>query len=135
MTSPARRVGWRRSVLGGGERSLLKLNGLRLLLSTWAVSSVFPFRYNVAGGPGRRSPLGFDADLGLRLQGEDRRARAAITGCWSGLMNDTVWENYGHGKDPRCEHCMVHCGYEPSAALGVNRQLGDSLKMLLWNLT
>ena len=32
--------------------------------------------------------------------------------------------NYGHGKDPRCEHCMVHCGYEPSAALGVNRQAG-----------
>jgi hopanoid biosynthesis associated radical SAM protein HpnH len=52
-----------------------------------------------------------------------------------GLMEDTDWERYGRGKDPRCEHCMVHCGYEPSAALGVNRQLGDSLKMLLWQLT
>ena len=36
--------------------------------------------------------------------------------------------DYGHGKDPRCEHCMVHCGYEPSAALGVNSKLGDSLQ-------
>ena len=45
------------------------------------------------------------------------------------------WENYGHGKDPRCEHCMMHCGYEPSAALGVNAQLGDSLKMLMWQLS
>jgi hopanoid biosynthesis associated radical SAM protein HpnH len=51
------------------------------------------------------------------------------------LMDNTDWEKYGHGKDPRCEHCMVHCGYEPSAALGVNRKLGDSLKMLLWQLT
>ena len=27
---------------------------------------------------------------------------------------------------------MVHCGYEPSAALGVNAKLGDSFKMLSW---
>jgi hopanoid biosynthesis associated radical SAM protein HpnH len=52
-----------------------------------------------------------------------------------GLMDDTPWENYGRGRDPRCEHCMVHCGYEPSAALGVNARLGDSLKMLLWQLS
>jgi hopanoid biosynthesis associated radical SAM protein HpnH len=54
---------------------------------------------------------------------------------FDGLMNDTPWENYGRGKDPRCEHCMVHCGYEPSAALGVNARLGDSLKMLMWQLS
>jgi hopanoid biosynthesis associated radical SAM protein HpnH len=52
-----------------------------------------------------------------------------------GLMEDTDWESYGRGKDPRCEHCMVHCGYEPSAALGVNSRLGDSLKMLMWQLS
>jgi hopanoid biosynthesis associated radical SAM protein HpnH len=51
------------------------------------------------------------------------------------LMENTDWDSYGRGKDPRCEHCMVHCGYEPSAALGVNKRLGDSLKMLLWQLT
>jgi hopanoid biosynthesis associated radical SAM protein HpnH len=51
------------------------------------------------------------------------------------LMDNTPWDNYGYGKDPRCEHCMVHCGYEPSAALGVNKRLGDSLKMLLWQLS
>ena len=54
---------------------------------------------------------------------------------FDGLMNDTPWEEYGYGNDPRCEHCMVHCGYEPSAALGVNKKLGDSLKMLMWQLT
>ncbi len=54
---------------------------------------------------------------------------------FDGLMNDTPWEKYGRGNDPRCEHCMVHCGYEPSAALGVNSRLGDSLKMLKWQLS
>jgi hopanoid biosynthesis associated radical SAM protein HpnH len=51
------------------------------------------------------------------------------------LMEKTAWEEYGVGKDPRCEHCMVHCGFEPSAALGVNARLGDSLKMLMWQLS
>lgn len=51
------------------------------------------------------------------------------------LINNTPWENYGYGKDPRCEHCLVHSGYESSAALGVNGRLGDSLKMLLWQLS
>jgi hopanoid biosynthesis associated radical SAM protein HpnH len=50
------------------------------------------------------------------------------------LMTETPWENYGHGNDPRCEHCMVHCGYEPSAALGINARLADSFKMLTWAL-
>ena len=51
------------------------------------------------------------------------------------LMDKTDWDSYGQGKDPRCEHCMVHCGFEPSAALGVNGRLGDSLKMLMWQLS
>ncbi len=50
------------------------------------------------------------------------------------LLDDTPWEKYGRGNDPRCEHCMVHCGFEPSAALGVNRKLGDGFKMLMWQL-
>jgi hypothetical protein len=50
------------------------------------------------------------------------------------LINDTPWEKYGYGKDPRCENCMVHCGYEPSAALGVNGRLGDTFKMMTWAL-
>lgn len=48
------------------------------------------------------------------------------------LLNKTPWEKYGHGKDPRCENCMVHSGYEASAALGVNKKLGDTLKMIKW---
>ena len=51
------------------------------------------------------------------------------------LLNKTHWEKYGYGKDPRCENCMVHCGYEASAALGVNSRLGDTLKMIKWQFT
>ncbi len=50
------------------------------------------------------------------------------------FIEKVPWEKYGYGRDPRCENCMVHCGYEPSAALGVNRKLGDSLKMAAWAL-
>jgi hopanoid biosynthesis associated radical SAM protein HpnH len=54
---------------------------------------------------------------------------------FSDLLNKTPWENYGYGKDPRCENCMVHVGYEMSAAVGVNGRLGDTLKMIKWQLT
>ncbi len=51
------------------------------------------------------------------------------------LLNKTPWEKYGYGNDPRCENCMVHSGYEASAALGVNGRLGDTLKMIKWQFT
>jgi hopanoid biosynthesis associated radical SAM protein HpnH len=32
------------------------------------------------------------------------------------LMEETRWENYGHASgNPKCENCMVHSGYEPTA--------------------
>lgn len=31
------------------------------------------------------------------------------------LLEETPWERYGTGRDPRCADCMVHCGYEPTA--------------------
>ncbi len=51
------------------------------------------------------------------------------------LVQLTDWDSLGRGADPRCENCMVHCGFEPAAVLGVNRRLGDTLKMALWQLT
>src|SRR5262249_49599182 len=45
------------------------------------------------------------------------------------LIEDTEWERYGVGRNPRCDNCMAHCGFEgtavnhafshPLAALGV----------------
>jgi hopanoid biosynthesis associated radical SAM protein HpnH len=51
------------------------------------------------------------------------------------LIENTPWEKYGHGRDPRCEDCMVHAGYEASAVIGGNKKLGDTWKMLTWTLS
>ena len=51
------------------------------------------------------------------------------------FIANTEWEKYGRGRDPRCEDCMVHAGYEASAVLGGNKKLGDTWKMLSWTLS
>lgn len=51
------------------------------------------------------------------------------------LLEKTPWEKYGRGRDPRCEDCMVHAGYEASAVLGGNKKFGDTWKMLKWTLS
>ncbi|MCL5104203.1 MAG: adenosyl-hopene transferase HpnH [Armatimonadetes bacterium] len=51
---------------------------------------------------------------------------------YSELIAKTNWESYGIDKDPRCRDCMVHCGFEPTAALMVNKQQGDLWKMFRW---
>ncbi len=51
------------------------------------------------------------------------------------FINETPWENYGRGRDPRCEDCMVHVGFEPSAVLGAQRKFGDTWKLLKWQLS
>lgn len=34
------------------------------------------------------------------------------------LLDSTDWSKYGHKSgNPKCEDCMVHCGYEPTAAV------------------
>ena len=33
------------------------------------------------------------------------------------LYDDTVWEQYGVGNDPRCANCMMHCGFESASIL------------------
>jgi hopanoid biosynthesis associated radical SAM protein HpnH len=34
---------------------------------------------------------------------------------YSDLLEKTDWDRYGRGRDPRCDNCMAHCGYEPTA--------------------
>lgn len=33
------------------------------------------------------------------------------------LMEDTDWERYGTGRNPKCANCMAHCGYEGTAVM------------------
>jgi hopanoid biosynthesis associated radical SAM protein HpnH len=43
------------------------------------------------------------------------------------LLNDTEWDKYGTGVNPKCADCMVHCGYEATA---VDDTFNNPLKAL-----
>ena len=33
------------------------------------------------------------------------------------LMEETDWESYGKGRNPKCANCMMHSGFEPTAVI------------------
>jgi len=53
------------------------------------------------------------------------------------MLEKVEWDQYGVRDgaplDPRCENCMVHCGYDPSGALGRDYQRGDLWKNIKYN--
>jgi hopanoid biosynthesis associated radical SAM protein HpnH len=46
------------------------------------------------------------------------------------LLETTEWDKFGRGKDPRCDNCMAHCGYEPTAVMATMSSLKESLRAL-----
>jgi hopanoid biosynthesis associated radical SAM protein HpnH len=46
------------------------------------------------------------------------------------LIEQTDWSKYGRGRDERCDNCMAHCGYEPSAVMATSKSLRQSLRAL-----
>jgi hopanoid biosynthesis associated radical SAM protein HpnH len=46
------------------------------------------------------------------------------------LLETTEWDKFGRGKDPRCDNCMAHCGYEPTAVFATMGSLKESLRAL-----
>ena len=53
------------------------------------------------------------------------------------LLEQVDWGKYGVingvARDPRCENCMTHCGYEPTASLGLQARPGDTWKTIKFN--
>ncbi|MBV9008276.1 MAG: DUF3463 domain-containing protein [Verrucomicrobia bacterium] len=53
------------------------------------------------------------------------------------LLESVDWDKYGVvdgvARDPRCENCMTHCGYEPTASLGLQAKRGDTWKTIKFN--
>lgn len=72
---------------------------------------------NVAGW---RSPCYLIADKHFRTYKE--------------LIANTDWDSYGAENNPACRDCMVHCGFEPTAALMLDRKPGDLWKTIKWQL-
>lgn len=50
---------------------------------------------------------------------------------FSDLMNNTQWNHYGTGNNPKCANCMAHCGFEPTA---VNDAVAHPFKALSTSL-
>src|SRR3982075_3597957 len=46
---------------------------------------------------------------------------------YKSLLEDTHWDHYGVGRNPRCDNCMAHCGFEGTA---VNDAFSHPLKAL-----
>jgi hopanoid biosynthesis associated radical SAM protein HpnH len=44
------------------------------------------------------------------------------------LIEETDWDAFGRGKDPRCANCMAHCGYEPTAVIATMGSLRESIR-------
>lgn len=53
------------------------------------------------------------------------------------MLREVQWDKYGVvdgvARDARCENCLVHCGYDPSGALGTNARPGDTWKNIKYN--
>jgi hopanoid biosynthesis associated radical SAM protein HpnH len=47
---------------------------------------------------------------------------------YKSLIEDTEWDKYGVGKNPRCDNCMAHCGFEGTA---VNDAFSHPIKALV----
>jgi len=48
------------------------------------------------------------------------------------LIADTEWHRYGTGKNPKCNNCMAHCGYEGTAVNETVTRPLTALKAFLW---
>jgi hypothetical protein len=53
------------------------------------------------------------------------------------LLEKTNWDKLGVvdgvARDVLCENCMMHCGYEPTASLGLQAKPGDMWKTIKFN--
>lgn len=50
------------------------------------------------------------------------------------FLSGVDWVKYQSGQDLRCKNCMVHCGFEATAALETGKSIKDVLKMAWWTV-
>jgi len=74
-----------------------------------------------------RNPYGWKGPCYLLTDG--------IFPTYDALLEGIEWEEYGPGNDPRCEHCGIHSGFEPSAALVAADSLREGVRSMAWTLT
>ena len=53
------------------------------------------------------------------------------TTSFKGMLEETEWNNYGKGRNPKCANCMVHCGFEATAIDDTFRHPLKALKVAI----
>src|SRR5579862_9489237 len=51
------------------------------------------------------------------------------------LMDETPWDKYGVGRNPACDNCMAHCGFEGTAVNDAFSHPFKAMKTALWGPT
>jgi hopanoid biosynthesis associated radical SAM protein HpnH len=93
-----------RSAFADGRRKRWRLNASPLFLDFLEGKTDFGC---TAWGIPSYSLLGWQRPCYLMADG--------YVSSYQELVQETEWEKYGRGRDPRCDNCMAHCGYEPTA--------------------
>jgi hypothetical protein len=52
---------------------------------------------------------------------------------WKAFWNGVDWEYWESRKDPRCQNCFMHSGFEPSVMRKMSEKPGDLWTMMKWN--
>ncbi len=74
-----------------------------------------------------RNPYGWKGPCYLLTDG--------IFPSYDALIEGMEWELYGPGNDPRCEHCAIHCGFEPAATYAATASVRETVRSMAWTLT
>jgi hopanoid biosynthesis associated radical SAM protein HpnH len=74
-----------------------------------------------------RNPYGWKGPCYLLTDG--------IFPSYEALLDGMEWDAYGPGNDPRCEHCGIHSGFEPSSAFESSKSLKETVRSMAWTLT
>ena len=96
-----------REAFAGGKRSHWRLNHSPLYLDF--LEGKVDFACTAWGIPSY-SVLGWQRPCYLMSD-------APYASSYRELVEETDWSKYCRGRHPKCENCMAHCGYEPTAVL------------------
>ncbi|MFC3502511.1 adenosyl-hopene transferase HpnH [Micromonospora krabiensis] len=106
-----------RKAFSGGRRARWRLNHSPLFLDFLEGKVDFPC---TAWAIPSYSLLGWQKPCYLMSDGYASSYRE--------LVEQTDWDSYGRGRDPRCANCMAHCGYEPTAVLATMSSLRETMR-------
>ncbi|GAA4624395.1 adenosyl-hopene transferase HpnH [Actinoallomurus vinaceus] len=108
-----------REVFAGGSRRRWRFNHSPLFLDFLEGRIDFPC---TAWAIPSYSLFGWQRPCYLMADGYARTYRE--------LVEETDWDAYGRGRDPRCANCMAHCGYEPTAVFATLASLKETLRAI-----